>query len=223
MDLFPLYNSLRIAVISSIIIFLLGIYLSRIVIKAPRFIRGILDCVFTLPLVLPPTVVGYVILKIIGTNSQLGGLLIDWFDIRISMQWYAGILATTIVSLPLMYRTTRGAFLSLNPDMLDAARTLGHSESYVFWRLMIPNAKQGILAGLVLSFARALGEYGATSMVAGYIPGRTATVATAVYQLWRSGNDDLALKYVLINISISLLILLALSIFERSEWEQKRR
>ena len=133
------------------------------------------------------------------------------------MQWWSAIFAVTIVVFPLMYRTVRGAFESFDETLAGAGRTLGLSNTYIFWRIRIPYCKQGIIAGAVLTFARALGEYGATSMVAGYTPGKTATVATEVYQLWRTGNDQLALQWVIVNIAISAVVLLAVNLLETRE------
>jgi molybdate transport system permease protein len=133
------------------------------------------------------------------------------------MQWWSAVFAVSVVALPLMYRTARGAFESFDQTLADAGRTLGLSDAYIFWRVRLPCCRQGIMAGAVLSFARALGEYGATSMVAGYTPARTATVATEVYQLWRTGEDALALRWVLINIAISAAVLLAVNLLERKE------
>ena len=131
--------------------------------------------------------------------------------------WYAAILATVVVSFPLMYRTARGAFEQFDETLADAARTLGHSEAWVFWRVKLPCCRQGIVAGAVLAFARALGEYGATSMVCGYTPGVTATVSTTVYQLWRTGDDAGALAWVMVNLAMSAVVLVALNLLERRE------
>lgn len=220
MDLFPLYNSLRIAAISAVIVFLLGITAAYYIAKTPRVVKGILDVVFTLPLVLPPTVVGYLLLLVLGPKRAVGSYFLDTFDIRLTMQWWSAIFAVTVVVFPLMYRTARGAFERFDENLADAGRTLGLSNTYIFWRIRLPHCKQGIIAGVVLSFARALGEYGATSMIAGYTPGKTATISTAVYQLWRTGNDELALKWVLINIAISAVVLLCVNLLERP---QRRR
>lgn len=214
MDLFPLYNSLRIAIISSIITFFLGIFFAYQIKKLPGTLKGVLDVFLTLPLVLPPTVIGFFILKVLGPNSGLGSALESLIGTSLVMKWYSAIFATVIVTFPLMYRTARGAFEAFNDDMKYAAQTLGKSNTWIFWRLYLPNSKSGILAGLVLSFARALGEYGATSMVAGYTPGKTATISTTVYQLWRTGNDSLAYSWVIINVLISLLVLLLINILE---------
>lgn len=220
MDLFPLVNSLRISLISTVIIFFVGIFLAYYVAKTPRFIKGVLDCLLTLPMVLPPTVVGFFLLKTIGPKAPLGSLLLEWFDARITMTWYASIFATGIVALPLMYRTVRGALEAVDQNLIYAGKTLGLSNTFIFWRITLPNCKQGILAGTVLAFARALGEYGATSMVSGYIPGRTATISTTVYQLWREGNDELAYYWVLINLCISFVVLVAVNLLERRQCQK---
>ena len=220
MDLYPLFNALRIAAISSVIVFFVGIAASYYIAKAPRIIKGILDVLFTLPLVLPPTVVGYLLLLALGPKRAIGRFFLEAFNIRMTMQWWSAIFAVTVVVFPLMYRTARGAFERFDETLADAGRTLGLSNTYIFWRIRLPSCKQGIIAGVVLSFARALGEYGATSMIAGYTPGKTATVSTAVYQLWRTGNDELAVKWVFINIAISAAVLLVVNYLERP---QRRR
>ena len=217
MDLYPLFNSLRIAAISSVIVFLIGIAAAYYIAKTPRFIKGVLDVLFTLPLVLPPTVVGYLLLLIFGPKRAVGSFFLEQFNVRLTMQWWSAIFAVTVVVFPLMYRTARGAFERFDENLADAGRTLGLSNTYIFWRIRLPYCKQGIIAGVVLSFARALGEYGATSMIAGYTPGKTATVSTAVYQLWRTGNDELALRWVLINIAISAVVLLILNWLEKPQ------
>jgi len=214
MDWFPLYNSLRIAAISTVIVFFLGIFAAHSIAKLPRLIKGVLDVVLTLPLVLPPTVVGWLLLMLLGPRRPLGAWALETFDIRLVMTWWSAIFATVVVAFPLMYRTARGAFESFDQTLADAGRTLGKSNAWVFWRVQMPVCKQGILAGTVLAFARALGEYGATSMIAGYTPGRTATISTTVYQLWRTNDDAGALKWVLVNIAISAVFLLAVNLLE---------
>ena len=226
MDWYPLLNSLRIAGIASVIVFFLGIFLAHIVAKLHPVIKGVLDVVLTLPLVLPPTVVGYFILLFTGPNSPLGSLIYDWFSIKLIMNWYSGIFAAAVVAFPLMYRTARGAFESFDETLAYSGQTLGLSGTYIFWRIRMPACRQGILAGMVLAFARALGEYGATSMVAGYIPGKTATISTTVYQLWRTDRDVQAMQWILINVAISAAVLLAINLLERrtgSGWHKRRR
>ena len=217
MDWFPLYNSIRIAAVSTVLVFFLGVFAAHAVAKAPRLVKGALDVVLTLPLVLPPTVVGWLLLLLLGPRRPLGGWLLETFGLRLTMAWPSAVFAAVVVSFPLMYRTARGAFESFDETLAQAGRTLGLSDSYIFWRIRMPVCRQGILAGTVLAFARALGEYGATSMVAGYTHGRTATVSATVYQLWRTGEDALALRWVLVNLAISAGVLLAVNLLERRE------
>ena len=223
MDWYPLWNSLRIAAISTVIIFFLGIFSAYYIAKAPRVVKGVLDVVLTLPLVLPPTVVGYLLLRVLGPNRILGSFVLDVFGIKMTMTWWSAIFATTVVIFPLMYRTARGAFESFDENLSYAGQTLGLSNTFIFWHIRMPYCKQGILAGTVLAFARALGEYGATSMVAGYTPGRTATISTTVYQLWRTNDDALAFKWVLVNLAISFVVLLAVNLLEKKQKTQKNQ
>lgn len=214
MDLFPLYNSLRVAAISTIFTFFLGIFAAYYIAKTPRVIKGVLDCLLTLPMVLPPTVVGFFLLKTVGPMGPVGSRVLDLFGFKMTMTWYSAIFATAIVSFPLMYRTARGAFEAFDQTLIYSGQTLGLSNTFLFWRVLMPNCKQGILAGTVLAFARALGEFGATAMVTGYIPGKTATIATTVYQLWREGNDPLAYQWVFINLAISFVVLVSVNMLE---------
>lgn len=222
MDWYPLFNSLRIALISCGVVFFTGIFAAYYVARLPRAIKGVLDVILTLPMVLPPTVVGYFLLLLLGTRRPLGQLF-GQFGIRLVMNWYSAIFASIVVAFPLMYRTARGAFESFDEDLADAARTLGLSEGYVFWHVRMPVCRQGILAGAVLAFARALGEYGATSMLAGYTPGRTATIATTVYQFWRTDNEAAALQWVLVDVAISAVVLLAVNLLEKKQKQGRQR
>ena len=214
MDLFPLWNSLRIAAISCVLVFLTGIFSAYYVARLPRVLKGILDVFFTLPMVLPPTVCGYFLIIIFGNRRPAGRFLAE-FGIHFVMTWYGGILAAAVVAFPLMYRTARGAFESFDETFEYAGKTLGLSNTYIFWRIRMPLCRQGIMAGTVLAFARALGEYGATSMLIGYTPGKTATISTTVYQLWRTNNEAAAFKWVLINLAISTVVLVSVSLLER--------
>lgn len=215
MDWFPLYNSLRIAAIATALSFFLGIAAAYYIARLPRLVKGALDVVLTLPLVLPPTVVGYLLLCLLGPRRILGAWVLEHFALRLVMNWWSAVFATTVVAFPLMYRTARGAFESFDETLAQAGRTLGLSDTVIFWRIRMPCCRQGLLAGMVLSFARALGEYGATSMIAGYTPGRTATISTTVYQLWRTNDDALALRWVWVNIGISFAVLMAVNLLER--------
>ena len=221
MDWFPLLNSLRIAAISSVIVFFLGIAAAYYIARLPRLVKGVLDVVLTLPLVLPPTVVGYLLLLALGPRRVIGAWVLETRGTKLVMQWWSAIFAVSVVIFPLMYRTARGAFESFDTTLSDAGRTLGLSNTYIFWHIRMPYCRQGILAGAVLAFARALGEYGATSMLAGDTPGKTATISTEVYQLWRTGDDATALKWVLVNIAISAVVLLAVNLLEKKEGRAK--
>lgn len=222
MDWYPLYNSLRIALISSTIVFFSGIFAAYYIAKLNPAVKGILDVILTLPLVLPPTVVGYFLLLLLGTKRPMGMWFLEQFGIKLVMTWYSGIFAATVVAFPLMYRTARGAFESFDETLAYSGQTLGLSGTYIFWCIRMPACRQGIMAGLVLAFARALGEYGATSMLAGYTPGRTATISTTVYQLWRTDNEALAFKWVMVNMVISAVVLLAVNMLEQRSREQRR-
>lgn len=222
MDWYPLYNSIRIAAISTVIVFFLGIWAAQAIARLPRLVKGVLDVVLTLPLVLPPTVVGWLLLVLLGPKRPLGAWVFETFGVRLVMTWWSAIFATVLVAFPLMYRTARGAFESFDLTLAEAGQTLGLSNTYIFWRIRMPCCRQGILAGTVLAFARALGEYGATSMIAGYTPGRTATISTTVYQLWRTNDDTGALRWVLVNVAISAVFLLTVNLLESRQRQARK-
>ena len=215
-DWYPLINSLRIAAISCVIVFFTGIFFAYYSARLPRTVKGILDVILTLPMVLPPTVCGYFLLLIFGTKRPIGILLMQ-LGIKFVMTLYGGILAAAVVAFPLMYRTARGAFESFDCTLSQSGQTLGLSNTYIFWRIRMPACRQGILAGTVLAFARALGEYGATSMLIGYTPGKTATISTTVYQLWRTNDDAGAFFWVMINLAISTVVLLTVNLLESKQ------
>ena len=220
-DLFPLFNSLRIAAVSSVIVFFAGIAAAYYAARLPRTVKAALDVILMLPLVLPPTVCGYFLLRVFGTRRFLGSLLLQW-GVKLVMNWYGGIAAAVVVAFPLMYRTARGAFESFDENLAWAGQTLGLSNTWIFWRVRMRACRQGILAGTVLAFARALGEYGATSMLIGYTPGRTATVSTTVYQLWRTNDERGAFFWVMINLAISAAVLLTVNLLEKRTDNRRR-
>lgn len=220
MDWYPLWNSLRIAGISLVIVFFAGIFAAHYIARLPRAIKGVLDVILTLPMVLPPTVVGYFLLLIFGAKRPIG-MLLEQIGIRFVMTWRGGVIAAAVVAFPLMYRTARGAFEGFDKTLAYSAQTLGLSDAFIFWRIRLPCCRQGILAGAVLAFARALGEYGATSMLIGYTPGRTATISTSVYQYWRTNDERSALIWVLINLAISAAVLLAVNMLEKKNGRAK--
>ena len=215
MEYAPLIITLKTAVVATVVTFFLGIGLALVVVRMRRF-RGLADAVITLPLVLPPTVIGFFLLLAFGRRSLIGKFLLQ-FDVTIVFTWKAAVMAAIVVSLPLMYRTARGAFESFDETLAWSAQTLGQSDVWIFWRVRMPCCRQGILAGTVLAFARALGEYGATSMIAGYTPGKTATIATTVYQLWRTNDEAGAIRWVLVDIVISAVVLLAVNLLEKKQ------
>ena len=209
MEWSPLIITLQTAGVATMVTFLTGIGLAWLVVRMHRF-KGLADAVITLPLVLPPTVIGFCLLLLFGRRGVIGSFLLQW-DIRLVFTWKAAVIAAVVVSLPLMYRTARGAFEQLDSDIVNAARTLGVSEWRIFWYILLPNARAGILAGLVLSFTRALGEFGATIMVAGNIPGVTRTMSTAIYAAVQANDYDLAGRWALIIAVISLVFVVLLN------------
>ena len=188
----------------------------------PRIVKGILDVILTLPMVLPPTVCGYFLLLIFGARRPLGQFLMQ-LGLKVVMNWPGGVAAAVVVAFPLMYRTARGAFESFDPNLAWAGQTLGLSNTWIFWKVRMRACRQGILAGTVLAFARALGEYGATSMLIGYTPGRTATVSTTVYQLWRTNDEQGAFFWVMVNLAISAAVLLTVNMLEKKNGRLKWR
>ena len=209
MDFSPLYISLKTAGLATVITFILGIYAARFICKLKKY-KGFIDGIITLPLVLPPTVVGFFLLLFLGKNSFIGQFLAV-FDINIIFSWPATVITAVVVSFPLMYRTTRGAFEQIDKDLIFAARTLGISEEKIFWKIILPLAKSGILAGAILSFARALGEFGATIMLAGNIPGKTQTMSTAIYSAVQANDQETAFVWAGIIIVVSLMVIVLMN------------
>jgi len=171
--------------------------------------RELADAVLTLPMVMPPTVLGYYMLVLIGTHGPIGEWLLQHFGIRLIFTWQAAVIAATVVSFPLVFKSARAAFETVDPQLEDAARLLGTSETGVFFRVSLPLASRGVMAGLLLSFARALGEFGATLMVAGSIPGKTQTLSIAVYEAVQAGQDDTANFLVAVTSLVCVSVLLA--------------
>jgi molybdate transport system permease protein len=206
-DWFPLWLSLRVAFVSTAIAFVLGLWLAYIL--ANREFRGkeVLDAAVTLPLVLPPTVLGYYLLVLLAGNSPLGKLWENIFGSPLVFTWKAAVVAALLHALPLLVKSARAALESVDRSLERAARNLGASEWRLFWRVTLPVARRSILAAVALAFARSLGDFGVTLMVAGNIPGRTQTVAVAIYDAVESGNAALARTLVLVISAVALLIL----------------
>lgn len=214
MDYSPLWLSLKVAFIATIFTFILGILAAWLTVKLRRG-KGIVDGLFTLPLVLPPTIIGFFLLIIFGKNSFVGQFLSD-IGAPVVFTWVGAVIASAVVAFPLMYRTARGAFEQLDQNLLNAGRTLGMTEWTLFMKIMLPNSIPSIMAGAVLAFARALGEFGATIMLAGNIPGRTQTVSVAIYTAVQAGNWDLAYKWMLIIVGISFVTIIAMNAWTRN-------
>lgn len=201
MDYAPLWISVKVAVCATVFTFLLGLLAARFVVSMKKG-KGLVDGLFSLPMVLPPTVVGFFLLVWFGKNSALGRLF-EGLGVRVLFTWQGAVIAAVVVSFPIMYRTARGALEQVDVNLLHAARTLGMSEAEIFLRIQIPAARPGILAAVILAFARAMGEFGATIMIAGNIPGRTQTMSVAVYTAMQSGNRQLAYRWVAVIMLIS--------------------
>lgn len=209
-DSSPLLISLATTCAATVATFFLGLFAARSMYGVRGSLRAWIDGILTLPLVLPPTVVGFFLLLLLGRRSFIGHAL-EQVGITIVFSWPATVIAATVVAFPLMYRTTLGAFEQVNPNLLDAARTLGASERVVFRRVLLPLAAPGVLAGTVLAFARALGEFGATLMLAGNIPGRTQTMPMAIFSAVEDGDMHAAMLWVLLIVALSLAIIRLLS------------
>ena len=209
MNLSPVLISFEVAIPATIITFFLGIYAARFVLRL-KHLKGFVDGLFTLPMVLPPTVIGFFLLLLFGRNGLFGEALYN-MGISIVFTWQGAVIAATIVAFPLMYRTARGAFEQIDQDLIFAARTLGISEWKIFWKIVLPLSWPGVTAGTVLAFARALGEFGATVMLAGNIPGRTQTMSLAIYSAVSNNNREAAYTWVAIIIVISLITLVLMN------------
>lgn len=210
MDFSPLWISLKTAFLATIITSIIGIFISYKMANYKGRGRGLIDGVFTLPLILPPTVIGFFLLLICGKNGFVGKIFMS-FNKNIIFSWSATVIAATVVAFPMMYRTCRSTFEQIDKNMISAARTLGLSETKIFFKIAIPLAWPGIIGGLVLSFARALGEFGATLMIAGNIPGKTQTMPVAIFFAVEGGDMNKAMLWVLIIVAISFIMIFLLN------------
>jgi len=201
--------TLKVAGWATVLNLVLGIAVGYAIARARFSGRDVLDAVLTLPMVMPPTVLGYYLLVLLGSHGPLGAWLIEQLGIRLIFTWQGAVIAATVVAFPLVFKAARAAFETIDPQLEDAARTLGMHEIAIFFRVTLPLAWRGILAGLLLSFARALGEFGATLMVAGSIPGRTQTMSIAVYEAVQAGQDDAANFLVAVTSIVCVAVLLA--------------
>lgn len=214
-DLSPLWISLETAAATIVIVFFLGVLAAWWVERLPsESVKIFVDGIFTLPMVLPPTVAGFFLLVVFGNNRIVGRFFIENFGIQIAFNWIATVLAAGVISFPLMYRSARGALVQVDKGIMEAGRSLGMTEWRIFWRLHLPNALPGIIAGGLLAFARGLGEFGATAMLAGNIAGKTRTLPLAVYSAVAAGDFDSAGVYVLIIVTICLAVVIGLNYYQ---------
>ena len=218
MQISPILISMKTAFVAIALTFLLGLFVARWVVnmKSER-LKMILDSLLTLPLVLPPTVMGFLLLLIFGVNRPIGKFLLDFLGVKIVFSWSATVIAAVVISFPLMYRSARGAFEQVDQNLIMAARTLGMSERRIFWRIVMPLALPGVVSGGILAFARGLGEFGATAMIAGNIANKTRTLPLAIYSEVAAGNMDSAMNYVLIVTIISFIIVILTNYFTIKE------
>lgn len=213
-DWSPLWISLHTAAATITIVFFIGVIIAWWVERLQsQSLKIFADAVITLPMVLPPTVAGFFLLYFFGNNRFLGQLIYQLTGIKIAFSWLATVLAAAVISLPLMYRSARGALSQVDKGMLEAARSLGMTEWRIFWRIHLPNALPGIIAGGLLAFARGLGEFGATAMIAGNIAGRTRTLPLAVYSAVAAGDWEAAGWYVAVIVGICLLVVIGLNVY----------
>ncbi len=213
-DWSPLWISLHTAAVTIVIVFFIGVIIAWWVERLQsQSLKIFADAVITLPMVLPPTVAGFFLLYFFGNNRFLGQLIYQLTGIKIAFSWLATVLAAAVISLPLMYRSARGALSQVDKGMLEAARSLGMTEWRIFWRIHLPNALPGIIAGGLLAFARGLGEFGATAMIAGNIAGRTRTLPLAVYSAVEAGDWEAAGWYVAVIVGICLLVVIGLNVY----------
>lgn len=211
LDWSPLFISLKTGIVATFISFFLGIYAARKVVKTTPGKKAVIDGMLTLPMVLPPTVAGFFLLLIFSKRRPFGIFLYETFDIKVVQSWLGCIIAATVIAFPLMYRNARAAFEQLDVNLIYAGRTLGMSDIRIFWKVVIPSAGPGIASGTILTFARALGEYGATSMLAGNIPGKTGTISQKIAMVIQDGDYATAGVWVAIVMLIAFLVIFSMN------------
>ena len=212
LDWSPLIISLKTGVVAAAISFFLGIYAARLVVLSGPKVRAVADGILTLPMVLPPTAVGFFLLLLFSTRRPFGIWLSDGFGVKVVQTWAGCIIAATVIAFPLMYRNARAAFEQVDVNLIYAARTLGMTERELFWKVVIPAAGPGIASGTILAFARALGEFGATSMLAGNIPGKTGTISQKIAMVIQDGDYAMAGFWTAVIVAISLVFVILLNV-----------
>lgn len=223
LDWSPLLISIKTGVVATIISFFLGIFTARKVVKLSHRAKAVIDGLLTLPMVLPPTVAGFVLLLIFSRRRPIGILLDNQFDIQVVQTWIGCIIAATVIAFPLMYRNARAAFEQIDVNLVYAGRTLGMTETGIFWKIIVPTAGPGIASGTILTFARAMGEYGATSMLAGNIPGKTGTVSQRIAMVIQDGDYATAGFWVIVVLLIAFIAIFLINIITGNKMKNIKR
>lgn len=223
LDWSPLFISLKTGIVATFISFFLGIYAARKVVKTTPGKKAVIDGILTLPMVLPPTVAGFFLLLIFSKRRPFGIFLYETFDIKVVQTWLGCIIAATVIAFPLMYRNARAAFEQVDVNLIYAGRTLGMSEMAIFWKVVVPTAGPGIISGTILTFARALGEYGATSMLAGNIPKKTATISQRIAMVVQDGDYMTAGVWVIIVMLIAFGVIVLMNLISGRKMKNIKR
>lgn len=223
LDWSPLFISIKTGIVATIFSFFLGIYAARKVVKTTPVKKAIIDGILTLPMVLPPTVAGFFLLLIFSRRRPFGIFLFENFEIKVVQTWLGCIIAATVISFPLMYRNARAAMEQIDVNLIYAGRTLGMSDTEIFWKVVIPTAGPGIASGTILTFARALGEYGATSMLAGNIPGKTGTISQKIAMVIQDGDYMTAGVWVAIVMVIAFLVIFLMNLISGKKMKNVKR
>ena len=212
LDWSPLFISLKTGVVATFISFFLGIFAARKVVKTTPGKKAVIDGILTLPMVLPPTVAGFFLLLLFSRRRPLGEFLFEQFDFKVVQTWLGCVIAATVIAFPLMYRNARAAMEQIDMNLVYAGRTLGMSDTKIFWTVIVPTAGPGIASGTILTFARALGEYGATSMLAGNIPGKTGTISQKIAMVIQDGDYLTAGIWVAVVMIIAFLVIFLMNL-----------
>ena len=223
LDWSPLYISIKTGIVATFLSFFLGIFAARKVMKARPGVKAAVDGILTLPMVIPPTAAGFFLLLLFSRRRPFGSFLFETFDLKVVQTWLGCIIAATVIAFPLMYRNARAAFELMDVNLIYAARTLGMGEIEIFWKVAVPSAKPGILSGTILTFARAMGEYGATSMLAGNIPGKTGTISQKIAMVIQDGDYLTAGIWVGIVMLIAFVIVFFMNLVSGKRTKQNRR
>lgn len=223
LDWSPLLISIKTGVVATVLSFFLGIYAARKVVRAKPWVKAVADGILTLPMVLPPTVAGFFLLLIFSKKRPLGMFLYETFSIKVVQTWLGCVIAATVIAFPLMYRNARAAFEQVDVNLVYAGRTLGMSEAAIFWKVVVPAAGPGIISGTILTFARALGEYGATSMLAGNIPRKTATISQRIAMVVQDGDYLTAGVWVVIVMLIAFGVIMLMNLISGRKMKNVKR